>query len=225
MRRITTEEEEGRSADPRRNATDRTPAVAPTAMPIQAQFNTEIELEKMKEFFNQMNNMRFSSDKKEALSIIIDRINNDTPGEPIPTPAGLFESSKSKIRTEIHELLVEFAPESERRKNNGNVYLKKWFEADNLKRYFFYRSKEALVTIAATYFGKRLATSLSYDKLIERLIELASAQSNESDISMSSSDGESLELEEEEMNRNRRQQRQDHGQRDAGRDFTGGGGC
>ena len=123
MRRITTEEEEeGRSADPRRNPTDRTPAVAPTAMPIQAQFNTEIELEKMKEFFNQMNNMRFSSDKKEALSIIIDRINNDTPGEPIPTPAGLFESSKSKIRTEIHELLVEFAPESERRKNNGTIF-------------------------------------------------------------------------------------------------------
>lgn len=143
MRRIAAEEE----ANPRRNPTEIptvaptvSPTVAPTAPSIaasQVKFHSEIELENMKKFFNQMDNSQFSSDKEEALSIIIDRINNDTPGQSIPTPAGLFESSKSKIRTEIIDLLVGFVPESERRKNNGNAYLKKWFEADNLERYFF----------------------------------------------------------------------------------------
>ena len=84
-------------------------------------------------------------------------------------------SSKAAIRSELNNLLLSFITESERKRSNGTTYLKKWFEADNLKRYFMYRSKEALVTLAAAHFGKRVATTMSFDRLVDQLLEFSTA--------------------------------------------------
>ena len=180
MRRNTTEENNEGAVDSNINSTD-TPTVGEddgdavdATLEEVIRFDAEVEVQNMINFFDEIDTSEFDCEKQEALAIITDRIKNDNgPNASTPTPAGLFENLMSKIRGEIVELLLEFVPQSERRRTGGSAYLKKWFQADNLKRHFLYRSKESLVTIAATCFGKRLGTSLTYDKLIEKLIEAA----------------------------------------------------
>ena len=86
--------------------------------------------------------------------------------------------------------MLSFITESERKRSNGTTYLKKWFEADNLKRYFMYRSKEALVTLAAAHFGKRVATTMSFDRLVDQLLEFSTATENNDSNDTDSSDEE-----------------------------------
>ena len=169
--------------------------VAATTSILNVSFDIDVETQKMIQFFEIMDDSQFSIEKKEALSIIVDRIKNEVSGQTAPIPHGLFGSnSKATIRTEMNDLLLSFIDESERKKSHGDTYLKKWFKANNLKRYFMYRSKEAIVTIAATHFGKRIATTLSYDRLVESLLELVAVnQNNESFEPGSSSDEETSE--------------------------------
>ena len=156
------------------NSAPTTPHVASTSTTTTAAASApRTLLNEMINFFDGMNRSGFSCEKKEALLIIVDRLKNDQDASSTPIPTELFGNSKKKVRGEVIDLLLEFIPESERKKTRGPAYLKAWFQADNLKRYFMYRSKDALVTIGVTLFGKRLSTASTFDELIELLLDAA----------------------------------------------------
>ena len=80
---------------PRRHAGAPVAVAAP--MP-NVTFNINMEVQTMIQFFETMDNSHFSIEKKEAISIIVDRVKNEVHGQqPAPIPHGLFENSNSNI--------------------------------------------------------------------------------------------------------------------------------
>ncbi len=112
----------------------------------------------------------------DALAIIRDRINNDTDDVVRTYPRELFESSvKEPVRKAMTKLLSGRIDSNDQQKRVGDALLKKWLVSSNTKRAFLYISKEALIRIAATDYGKRLSSSLSVEKLASRLVEIVSS--------------------------------------------------
>ena len=184
MRRRTEVDDEGQESATIEEIDNFEPTNSPTNAPLAERLNDgeegeprcfeEVEVQEMIEFFHSIDYSSFDVDKKNAVEIILDKIENDNASSNPEPAADFFAKNKSKIHKEMHAILVSFVPAGERLSRFGNAYLKKWMMASNLKRYFLYRSKEALATIAANRFLKRIerVNSQTYDNLVDILVEL-----------------------------------------------------
>ena len=105
-------------------------------------------IEEMFEYFNSMADSTFSNDKKEALSIIKDRLNNDTDDGNQFIPIDLIQK-KNVVKEMILLIQGRIRPDTDRVRTSGNNLLKKWLKATNSSRLFMFINKNALVRIAA----------------------------------------------------------------------------
>ena len=128
------------------------------------------EEQKMIRYFELMDKSTFSSDKEEAMSIILDQLYHGDAETNKTLPVNLFGQSKSKIRKCIIQFLSHRIPETKRQKRLGDSVLKKWFLSLNRTRKYMFNSKDSLVEIGATLFGQRLDTRSSIDTLIKELL-------------------------------------------------------
>ena len=152
-------------------------------------------VETMKQYFNSISNINFSDDKKEALSIIKNRVNNDSEDGNSFFQAELLTNAKKGIMKELIELLKCRINEKDRQTRLGKNLVTKWFEAKNSERVFFFFSKRALEKIAAGEpynFILKNAASRPYDKLISEIVargksvNLRNSTDNQEDESASS---------------------------------------
>ncbi len=123
-------------------------------------------------FTNLKNTTDFSNSpaKTEALDIIIDRIRHDSDGT---TPFGdLFTNPKKEIRKEMRSFLSLRIPAAGRAGRCGEKTLEKWLSCNNINRTFMFIDKPTMRQIAVRNGGEDLATSMSADKMVERLVTL-----------------------------------------------------
>ena len=113
-----------------------------------------------------------SSDKVEAIGIIVDHLLHDPEGRiPVERNAVIFERGNSKVRKEMLFLLANRIPETSRLQRIGDGVLKKWLTSKNEHRVFMLLSKDAMVQKAAIETSVRLPP-LSVDKMVAKLAEL-----------------------------------------------------
>ena len=124
-------------------------------------------------YFNSIDTLTVAtSEKREALAIIIDRINNASESRAFPDD--LFTNSNSRIVKAIVEIILGRIPRIDRISATGsNAKLKRWMEAKNAQRLFMYHNKTALIRIAASCSGgMKLVPNMTYDVMISKLITL-----------------------------------------------------
>lgn len=111
-----------------------------------------------------------NTNQEDALSIILDRIRNDSPQTRFVGPDELFTVAKKRVRAELQTLLASRVPAGERTRLGDSV-IKKWMLHDNLHRAFMFYNKEPLVRIAATLFNTRVAANQSHDKIVAEVAQ------------------------------------------------------
>ena len=125
------------------------------------------------EYFQSMNEgaATFTTERKDALAIILDRL-NESDDATTGLPQDFFSNSHSSpIRKEMLSLLSGRIPEAKRQRRLGDATLKKWFLAANSIRMYMFYTKDALIEIAAsTGAGVRLASNLSFEAMISKLV-------------------------------------------------------
>lgn len=127
----------------------------------------------MVNYFNGLDTNGLPEEETEAIAIICDRINNQN-GQVagFVGPPELLGNAKADVRQAIMNKLSERIPENDRKRNNGLAYFKKWLKAKNEARVFMFQTKDALIRIAAeTSRGMVLRSQLTYDAMIEKLVE------------------------------------------------------
>ena len=152
-------------------------------------------IEEMFEYFNSMADSTFSNDKKEALSIIKDRLNNDTDDGNQFIPIDLLQKT-NVVKEMILLIQGRIRPDTDRVRTSGNNLLKKWLKATNSSRLFMFINKNALVRIAAgPPYGMKLRSSETYDVLIEKLVHLENKRNETNNNPVSSAQTRSMEEE------------------------------
>ena len=114
-----------------------------------------------------------SEEEGDALAIILDNIRHNENGRAISQGEDdLFSRSNATLRKKIMSLLATRVPEEHRQKRFGDKTLEKWLESNNQYRSFMFTTKQQLVQIAASSAGVRVASTLSFDAIIEKLVSL-----------------------------------------------------
>ena len=130
--------------------------------------------EKMVKYFNELDRTGLSEDGLEAISIICDRVNNNSN---IAGNVQLFQKSKSNIVKEMVKILVGRIPDQDRQKKIGPAGVKKWLKKKNDSRVFLFLTKDALVRIAASInSGMRLPQTSTFDDMIAKIVEFKEGQ-------------------------------------------------
>ena len=125
--------------------------------------------EKMVKYFNELDRTGLSEDGLEAISIICDRVNNNSN---IAGNVQLFQKSNSNIVKEMVRILVGRIPDQDRQKKIGPAGVKKWLKKKNNSRVFLFLTKDALVRTAASInSGMRLAQTSTFDDMIAKIAE------------------------------------------------------